>query len=92
MSRMSTVKKVLGYVLITVAVFLALAGITVFFVNLKETVRNFERGDSYGSGYVFGSFAFLLFITFVVIFLMKKGLKLIRQNAQLYKALDEIGK
>lgn len=88
---MKTLKKIGGICLMIAAVLLSFATAATCFKTTFDCIREIKKNTAEGIGYTLGSLLMIVLLIFLIRFMFKKSLKLIKGQTQPEDSIDEIG-
>lgn len=88
---MKILKKIGGICLMIAALILSLAVVATSFKTTFDCIREIKKNTAEGIGYTLGSLLMIVLIIFLIRFMFKKSLKLIKGQTQPEDSIDEIG-
>jgi hypothetical protein len=77
---MKLLKKIGGYLLMIVALLLAIAVLATSPSSIINSIHQIQKDGVVGTGYLVGTMIANLFFVLIIIFMIKKGLKLIQNR------------
>jgi hypothetical protein len=77
---MELLKKIGGYLLMIVAILLAIAILATSPTSIINSIHQIQKDGAAGAGYLAGTMIANLFFVVIIIFMIKKGLKLIQNR------------
>lgn len=80
---MEVLKKIGGYLLMIAAILLAMAVLATTPTSIVESIHQIQKEGTVGSGYLLGTMITSMFFIVIIIFMIKKGLKLIQSRKTL---------
>lgn len=87
---MNILKKIVGVLLLVIAGLLTLSTLYAFIDGIVRTIEKFKDSGAYGVGSAIGTIIASAFFIFIIIYITKKGLKLI-SNKNKTDSIDDIG-
>lgn len=88
---MKILKKIGGICLMIAALILSLAVAATSFKTTFDCIREIKKNTAEGIGYTLGSLLMIVLIIFLIRFMFKKSVKLIKGQTQPEDSIDEIG-
>lgn len=88
---MKILKIIGGILLLTAAAILSFATLVSFIKAIFDSIREIKEDLATGLGYAFGSAVVVFLMVLLIIFMTKKGLKLIRKKVEPQDSIDQIG-
>ncbi|PKB15289.1 hypothetical protein [Flavobacterium sp. 5] len=87
---MEILKKSSGYILILIAILLSIAVIATFPNNIEQCITKFKESGTIGIAYLFGSLIGDVIFIFIILFMIKSGLKLIKKDRKSNNSIKQI--
>ncbi len=88
---MKIIKKIIGTIILLFTILLCFPAFYTFPIQFENCKKKFEDGAAGAPGYTIGFLTCLVLYLLISFFLIKLGLKLIREKKIDMKSIDEIG-
>lgn len=89
---MILLKKIAGYFLIVIAIVLAMSTLKSGYDTITQTSKKIDKsGISQGIAYMLGSLVVIVLFILLTIYLLKKGVRLVKSKPKVEDSIEDIG-